>query len=118
MLAEMLRRAGFYVRTADDGQGAIQQLGSARFDIVLTDVVMPHCDGLELLRWISGQDPAPAVIAMSGNGPDDGVLYTKAASSLGAARCLAKPVRRDALLAALDSLLAAAGTAQGAVQPK
>jgi CheY-like chemotaxis protein len=105
MLAEMLRRAGYGVRTATDGQSAMGVLRCERFDAVLTDVVMPNCDGLELLRWIADRGDGPAVVAMSGNGPDDGRLYTKAASSFGATVCLAKPIRRDALVSALDAVV-------------
>jgi CheY-like chemotaxis protein len=118
MLAEMLRRAGYGVRTASDGQSAIGQLRHERFDVVLTDVVMPHCDGLELLRWIAERGDGPAVVAMSGNGPDDGRLYTKAASSFGATLCLAKPIRRDALVSALDAVVAPSGPAQEGPHPK
>ena len=48
---------------------------------------------------------------MSGNGPDDGKLYTKAASSLGATLCLPKPIKRDALLAALNAVTGAGRSA-------
>ena len=41
--------AGYTVRAASDGLNAIRHLEETRFDVVLTDVVMPQMDGLELL---------------------------------------------------------------------
>ena len=67
-----LRNAGFEVVAAADGELAWQELGKAgpRFDIVVTDVQMPNCDGLELTRRIRrseahGKLPVVALTSLS-----------------------------------------------------
>ncbi len=63
-----LRMMGHQVTEAHDGQEAIELLeGGARFDGVLSDVLMPHVDGLELLEWIREHRPLLPVVLCSGH---------------------------------------------------
>jgi sigma-B regulation protein RsbU (phosphoserine phosphatase) len=52
VLAATLRRAGYEVTTANDGVDALEKLAAEIPDMVLTDLMMPRVDGLELLRRI------------------------------------------------------------------
>lgn len=106
MLGEMLRRAGFSVRPVGDGVAAVQLLRGETFDAVVSDIVMPRSDGLELLRWLRANGLMTPLVAISGNGPNRGGLYGKAADIMGADLYLPKPVDRDALVAGLDRLIA------------
>ncbi len=106
MLGEMMRRAGFSVRSAGDGVAAMQLLRTEGFDAVVSDIVMPRSDGLELLSWLRSSGLGTPLVAISGNGPDRGGLYGKAADIMGADLYLPKPVDRDALVAGLDRLIA------------
>lgn len=107
MLAEMLRRAGYCVIAAPDGEAGIGLLTTRPFHLVITDIEMPRCDGLEVLRWLRTDGPRhlPA-IAVSGNGPGRGRLYTMASNVAGADVSLAKPVAKRELLAAVGRLIA------------
>ena len=51
----ILEGAGYRVRTAADGRLALTALADAPADLVVTDVEMPNCDGLELTRAIRDQ---------------------------------------------------------------
>jgi diguanylate cyclase (GGDEF)-like protein len=58
-----LSAAGFRVRVANDGQQALGLVGEEPPDLVITDVMMPHVDGFELLRQLR-QDPRTAAISV------------------------------------------------------
>jgi two-component system, OmpR family, alkaline phosphatase synthesis response regulator PhoP len=56
-----MKRAGHDVRTAGDGQEALEILGSFQPDIIVTDCQMPRMDGLEMVRRLR-ENPATADI--------------------------------------------------------
>jgi response regulator RpfG family c-di-GMP phosphodiesterase len=68
ILADFLTMEGFYVRTADDGGGALVELSRNRFDLVLSDLKMPNMGGLELLAAIRKHTPHVVTIIMTGFG--------------------------------------------------
>ena len=70
--ARALRRAGYAVLEAIDGEDALQLMAarSVTIDLILTDIVMPRMGGAELVRRLSAQCPDAHVIYMSGYPPD------------------------------------------------
>jgi DNA-binding NtrC family response regulator len=62
---KVLTSAGYAVRAASDGFNAIRHLEETRFDVVLTNVVMPQMDGLELLTKILDRWPDSRVVVHS-----------------------------------------------------
>jgi len=66
LAAEVLEAAGFTVRTAPGGLEALESIGAERPDLVLTDVVMPAMNGLELARRVRSDFPGVGVGFMSG----------------------------------------------------
>jgi CheY-like chemotaxis protein len=64
----MLERAGYAVEVADGGEEALALLTEtgAAFDLMLSDVVMPGMDGVELVRRVHEQWPALPVLMTSG----------------------------------------------------
>jgi CheY-like chemotaxis protein len=66
LLVNMLGVDGHTVSTADDGLEALKMLMHKRVDVIMTDILMPHMDGVEFILALSkSEHPAP-VIAMSG----------------------------------------------------
>ena len=68
-----LKREGFSVVLAADGAVALQMIEDSAlqgipFDLVISDVVMPNMDGIELLRWIKANHPQVSVVLLSGFG--------------------------------------------------
>ncbi|MEW6689040.1 MAG: response regulator [Pseudomonadota bacterium] len=80
--------------------------GGGSFDVIVVDLPFPRQDGIHRLRRISEHHPGTPLIALSSNffaGVDAAGAVAKA---LGVARVLPKPVTQEALLRAVDSLLA------------
>jgi len=68
ILADFLAMEGFEVRTACDGVEALALLAAEHFDLVLSDLKMPHMGGIELLDAISEHTPQVVTIIMTGFG--------------------------------------------------
>ena len=66
-LAETLRREGYAVETAPDGRSATDALANGTFDLVLSDIVMPGMNGLQLLRRAREHDLDLPVLLMTGS---------------------------------------------------
>jgi CheY-like chemotaxis protein len=68
MEKSILEAAGYQVVTAENGLDALNKLGQHRFDLVVTDILMPKMDGFTLTREIRGNERTknlPVVIVTS-----------------------------------------------------
>lgn len=74
-------------------------------EIVITDVLMPQMDGLQLIRALRHSPHAPKVLAISGGGKFRTDLYLEDASKLGADAVLLKPFTGAQLREAVNALL-------------
>lgn len=101
-LARHFRMDGFTVDTAADGCEAAEKLSHDRFPIVISDIMMPNMDGIDLLRRIRTEYPMVRTIIITGFTTLDNAL---ACMRLGADTCVFKP------LADLSELDAAVNTA-------
>ena len=86
---------------AKDGLEAIEILRHHSFDLVITDIRMPRCDGLELASYINDNCPGTAVVILSGH---DEFEYARSALQKGVSDYLLKPLDDKALNALLDRL--------------
>ncbi len=68
VLSAMLRREGYEVLTARDGEEAIELLGSGKVQVVVTDLKMPKVDGIEVLRFVQCNHPQVPVIMITAHG--------------------------------------------------
>lgn len=67
LVCEYLTTVGFEVVVADEGGAGLKRLSEQKFDIVLTDINMPHgMGGLEFIKNIHQQQLSMPIIAMSG----------------------------------------------------
>jgi diguanylate cyclase (GGDEF)-like protein len=103
-LEGLLAEEGYHVETAAGGAEALHALERERFDVVITDLVMPGMDGSELVRTVKERWPEQDVIVVSGVGD---VQTAVGAMKYGATDYLLKPIERTALARALDGLLTA-----------
>ncbi|QHI70592.1 response regulator [Tichowtungia aerotolerans] len=106
ILKEMLLKLGYEVLTASGGNEALEKLSIGGVDLVVTDIVMPDIDGLELISNIQSMYPEIKIIAISGGGAQEGPeTYLRDAKELGAARCLTKPFMLKELASMVQELL-------------
>jgi CheY-like chemotaxis protein len=111
VLAIVIREAGHEVLLAGDGREALAQMARRPADrpveVVVTDIMMPEADGVEVIITCRRAFPAARIIAISG-GPSTGDMdFLRVAEKLGAAATLAKPFVPAILLDKIEELLAA-----------
>ncbi|MBV8503558.1 MAG: response regulator [Paucibacter sp.] len=102
-LSEILLKRGFVVRTAENGEEAMQRLAEDKPDLILMDVVMPGQNGFQLTRSIT-RDPrfadVPVIMCTSKNQETDKVWGMRQ----GASDYVVKPVKAEELLAKIKAL--------------
>ena len=91
VVARALRRAGYFVVTASNGQEALEKFHSFSPDLVITDVVMPEKDGIELTKAIRSLNPDVKILAMSGYDGTNVTDFLSIVRHLGADDVLGKP---------------------------
>jgi DNA-binding response OmpR family regulator len=107
MLSQTLAHFGHVVIEARDGKEGMTLFAASGADLVITDLVMPEKEGLEVvMELLAGGNP-PRIIAMSGGGRRDPTNYLTLAKHLGAAAILSKPFSSEVLMAAVNGLLPA-----------
>ena len=106
VVEQTMIRFGHDVITATDGLDALEKLSLGRFDLVITDMVMPEMDGVKLISHIQERYPNVKIIAISGGGinhtPQDCLgMAVKA----GAVKTLMKPFMLSELSSMTTELL-------------
>lgn len=98
-LMDLLETAGHEVNTAENGKIGIEKALSWQPDVIITDICMPHTDGLQLLEQVRQQPDPPPVMLLTGYGD-----LQSAVSALrkGAFDYMLKPIESDDLLSRLD----------------
>jgi len=89
LLSRFLLGIGYRVDVAEDGEGALEQLGKMPYDLVLTDLQMPRLGGRELLEHMSHEYSHVPKIVLTGHGTNDDII---AALKAGAYDFLYKPI--------------------------
>jgi DNA-binding response OmpR family regulator len=102
-----LERAGHQVVCAADGEQGLRAFASESPQLVITDIIMPNMEGIELIMQIRAQDATIPIIAMSGGGRLGNADFLKMAARLGANEVLPKPFERQNLTAAVSRRLQA-----------
>ncbi|MFQ5692457.1 MAG: sigma-54-dependent transcriptional regulator, partial [Nitrospinota bacterium] len=93
-LSRSLRREGYVVTLASDGEEALHQLQDRAFRMVITDLEMPGLKGLDVLKQVKKRTPAVPVVVITAYGS---IGTAVEAMKEGAFDFLAKPFSNDAL---------------------
>ncbi len=105
LAGEILKKeAGFAIEYARSGEEALQHIGRAAPDLVLTDLQMPHVDGLQLVCTVREKYPRVPVILMTSQGSEE-IAFR--ALQVGAASYVPKAFLHDKLRDTVDRVLQA-----------
>ncbi len=101
-LARALERSGYEVVAVDRGTAAAPLLETERFDLLLTDIIMPEMDGIQLAQYCNMVSPTTDVIFITGF---SGVAL-RAGASVPNAKVLAKPFHLKDMVLEVERLFA------------
>jgi two-component system cell cycle response regulator CpdR len=102
-LARALERAGYEVVACPDGETAIEALDQA-FHVLLTDIVMPGIDGIEVARIAAARQPGMRIMFITGFAA---VALSAGDRAPAGAKVLAKPVHLREIVAEVERMVAA-----------
>ncbi|HEY1362785.1 MAG TPA: response regulator [Xanthobacteraceae bacterium] len=103
-LVRALQNAGYEVISFDNGLSAYQRLREEPFELLLTDIVMPEMDGIELARRATELDPDIKIMFITGFAA---VALNSDQSAAKNAKVLSKPVHLRELVNEVHKMLAA-----------
>jgi CheY-like chemotaxis protein len=105
-MLHVISAEGHIVKTAKDGIEGLELLGHNKFDLLITDMIMPMIDGTQILTSNTVKKLDIKIICMSGGGryldPQDALLF---AGDFGADKTLNKPFTKSELLTAIGEVL-------------
>jgi YesN/AraC family two-component response regulator len=107
MLKKMLEKAGYIVDLASNGREGMQLFEKESADLVITDIIMPDKEGLELILEMKKQHPTLKIIAMSGGGRLSPESYLECAKHFGAEKIFQKPFKQKEFVSAVQELMSA-----------
>ncbi len=106
VVARRLMQEGHDVVEAIHGIAALRLLHSTVVDLIVTDIIMPEMEGLELLRILSKRPTRPKVIAISGGGRGSASDYLEMAKHFGADATLRKTFTKVELVDEINRVMA------------
>jgi DNA-binding response OmpR family regulator len=104
LFSQFFEREGYRVCCASNGREGLALLRSVGVDLVITDIMMPEMDGLEVVQEIRRLDAELPIIAISGGMRDAVFNFVSAARDFGANAIFEKPVSLHNLLASVKAL--------------
>ena len=102
LIGSILKSEGYDVDIAPDGIIALMQISKEKYDLILSDIAMPHLDGYQMLEYMKNNKINIPVIFLSGH---TGTEYEEKGLKMGAAEYIKKPVDPKLLLLRIDKIL-------------
>jgi len=104
-MSEALSDKGYDVLTASNGNEGLKSIASDNPDLVITDIVMPEKEGVEVIMELQQSESSIPIIAMSGGNLGNADSYLKMAKKLGADAVISKPFQLNNLISEIEKLL-------------
>lgn len=106
LLKEIIEHEGYDVTITNSPIDALKMHNLNPFDLIITDIIMPEMDGLEVIQYIKATHPKTRIIAISGGGYFNAKDLLVMAKELGANMVMPKPINFSILKSQLFSLMA------------
>ena len=104
MVSFTLRKAGYEVLEAVDGQDALAKIGQEKFDMIITDLSMPNVDGIQLIA-AARKLPACSFVPILMLTTESQAARKDAGRKAGATGWIVKPFNAEELMSAVQKLL-------------
>lgn len=105
LVQKSLTSFGYTIVRTRNGREALRAYDPQLVHLVLTDLVMPDMEGVELIMTLRKAHPEVRIIAMSGGGHNKPAVYLNIAQTVGAVKTLAKPFSLEELQGAVKECL-------------
>ena len=105
LLKAIFTREGFTVIEASNGNAAMELLRTNTIHLIITDIIMPEKEGLEIINELRKDKSDIPIIAMSGGGKNSASRYLETAKLLGAVEVVEKPIEKNILLDLVNKCL-------------
>ena len=105
VVRRVLTEANYEVAEAEDGEAALAAFRASPPALVITDIIMPGKEGIEVIATMKRERPEVKVLAISGGGRTHVMDFLAIARKAGADAALEKPFRKSDLLARVVELL-------------
>lgn len=104
-MVDLLSDYNFNVSTADNGAIGLDKLFVNKPDLLITDIVMPEKEGVELILTTKKLNASLPIVAVSGGNMGNADSYLKMAKKLGADAVLSKPFSHAEIVDVINELL-------------
>jgi len=101
LISGLLINIGIEPEEASNGEECLEILNHNAFDLVITDIVMPKMEGIELIRRIKNEYPFTKIIAISGSKP----YYLYLAKKMGVYAVFTKPLTKNSFLSIVQNIM-------------
>jgi CheY-like chemotaxis protein len=105
LISKALEDAKYEVQAASDGVDAMRKFQGFQPDLVVTDIIMPNKEGVQLITELKSIAPDLKIIAISGGGLIGPTAYLELAKQLGADEVITKPFKMQELVETIYRLL-------------
>lgn len=101
LIINLLSKENYRLEEAENGVEGLKKIIENQYDLVITDIVMPQMEGIEMIRHAKLRDSSLKILAISGGEP----FYLFLAKKLGVEAIFTKPIDYDKFLNTVKDIL-------------
>jgi YesN/AraC family two-component response regulator len=111
LIINLLRNEIYEIDEASNGSEGLEKMADTCYDLIITDIIMPGMEGIEMIMQTKQKFPTIKIIAISGGKP----YYLYLAKKLGVDSIFTKPLNHQGFLNQVNSLLTSTDNTKVAV---